>query len=97
MAYLYAFGETSRARGIDDIGQILWLPCTHKVLVRLGEQLLPYLLQNDYTGASSRPLSLQQLLGQQDRDLGLLHHRGQTRSWIAGIQRHIGPSCFEHG
>ena len=98
-----AFGQPSRARGINDIGQLTRRGADGAVLgTRAG---LHDVLEVEGAGTAFGrhfPQGLSQRRSKRRRGQGyatttLLDHLAQSGSRMVWIQGQIGPSCFEDG
>ena len=97
----YAFGESGRARGIDDIGQVArGEPDAVRIRVLTGA-LLPEAgicqIENGHRSAGAREQLEQVSLGQQRYRCGVLEHEAEPVSRVGRIERNISPAGLEHG
>ena len=93
----HSFWPTGRARGVDDVCEVVERRAAGQVPIRLESDRLPLAIDADDRGRRvGEPVKLF-LLRQQDRDLGVLKHESEPLGGIGRVERHIGAARLENG
>ncbi|MND44116.1 hypothetical protein D3C80_349450 [compost metagenome] len=81
-----AFGLAGRTRGVDHVGQVLWVQCHGGCMV--GARLLNPLVEQQRTHAGLHVQARQHpAVTEQQVDAAVLHHVGQALCRVLGVQR----------
>ena len=91
---LHSFRLTSRTRGVNDIGQVIW----HDVDARRVIGLFGNFRRaddHDVSFGGWHPFR-KALAGDQQWRARIVQHESQAIRWISGIQRHVGAAGLQN-
>src|ERR1700685_432691 len=85
-----------RSRGVDQIGQILAIPTTCRVLTAFLLDRCPFLLPANHARARQCRCFLHPFLGQEHHHIRIFSHELQPLGRVAGIQRHVRSARLQN-
>ena len=95
MGHCHSFGTSGRARGVDDVGEVVGSHPAARRARGCGADGRPIRVQAHHTRAARGELGREPRLGEQHRDGGILEHEGESLFGVARVQRHVGAAGFE--
>src|SRR5579859_8108402 len=84
------------ARGIDDIGKVLGLYDSSRIVDTVAGDAVPIGVQVNCLPFKLGQPCCQALLSEQDADVGIVEHEGESFGGVGGVEGQIGATRLEN-